>query len=60
MPAGLWPADRAAFDRYWDTAGAAVRIDPPVHGYLHQLIMLRYLPRPLSAALGPLNRFVTT
>jgi uncharacterized protein (DUF2236 family) len=60
MPAGLWPANRAAFDRYWDTAVAAIRIDPPVRGYLHQLIMLRYLPRPLSAALGPVNRFVTT
>jgi uncharacterized protein (DUF2236 family) len=60
MPAGLWPSDRAAFDRYWDTALAAIRIDPPVRAYLHQLIMLRYLPAPLSAALGPVNRFFTT
>jgi uncharacterized protein (DUF2236 family) len=60
MPAGLWPADRAAFDRYWDTALTAIQIDPPVRAYLHQLIMLRYLPRPLSAALGPVNRFFTT
>ena len=28
--------------------------------HLHQLIMLRYLPRPLSTALGPVNRFFTT
>jgi uncharacterized protein (DUF2236 family) len=60
MPAGLWPPDRAAFDRYWDSALAVVRIDPPVRAYLDQLIMLRYLPRPLSAALGPVNRFFTT
>ncbi len=60
MPADRWPADRAAFDRYWDTALATIRIDPPVRAYLHQLIMLRYLPRPLSAVLGPPNRFLTT
>jgi len=59
MPADLWPSDRPAFDR-WDTALAAVRIDPPVRACLHQLIMLRYLPRPLSAPLGPVNRFFTT
>jgi uncharacterized protein (DUF2236 family) len=36
-----------------------VRIDPPVRDYLDQLIALDYLPRPLSAALGPVNRFLT-
>jgi uncharacterized protein (DUF2236 family) len=59
MPAGLWPADRAAFDRYWNTALAAARstagprLPPPAdHAALSA--------RPLSAALGPLNRFFTT
>ena len=60
MPADLWPPDRAAFDRYWDAALAGIRIDPPVRAYLEDLVMLRYLPRPLSEALGPLNRFLTT
>ena len=60
MPGEMWPRDRAAFDRYWDTALAKIRVDRPVHAYLHELIMLGYLPRPLSAAFGPLNRFFTT
>lgn len=60
MPVRLWPPDRAAFARYWDAALRELRIDPPVRAYLDELIMLRYLPRPLGAALGPLNRFVTT
>lgn len=59
MPEQMWPADRAAFGRYWDAALAEVRIDPPVRDYLDQLIALDYLPRPLSAALGPVNRFLT-
>lgn len=60
MPAGMWPADRATFAEYWDAALAEVRIDPPLRAYLHELIMLAYLPRPLSVAFGPLNRFLTT
>lgn len=40
MPGEMWPRDRAAFDRYWDTALAKIRIDRPVHAYLHELIML--------------------
>jgi uncharacterized protein (DUF2236 family) len=60
MPAGLWPPDRAAFERYWQSALAGIRIDPPVRAYLRDLIMLRYLPRPVSTALGPLHQFLTT
>ncbi len=60
MPADLWPPDWAAFERYWDAALAGIRIDPPVRAYLEDLVMLRYLPRPLSETLGPLNRFLTT
>ena len=59
MPAGLWPPDRAAFGEYWHTALASVRIDPQVHEYLQQLIMMRYLPRPVSVALTPFSRLVT-
>jgi len=56
----MWPSDRAAFERYWNTALGEIRIDPPVRAYLHRLMMLEYLPRPFSAAFGPLNRFLTT
>src|SRR5579875_608921 len=39
MPAELWPADRAAFARYWDEAVAATSIDAPVRDYLRDLMV---------------------
>ncbi len=60
VPEHMWPADRAAFDQYWASAMAELRIDPPVRDYLDRLIMLDYLPRPFGTALGPVNRFLTT
>ena len=60
VPEHMWPADRAAFEQYWAAALAELRIDPPVRDYLNRLIMLEYLPRPFGAALGPVNRFLTT
>jgi uncharacterized protein (DUF2236 family) len=60
MPGELWPADRQAFTRYWETALASVRIDPPVRAYLGELVRLAYLPGPLAAVLGPVNQFLTT
>jgi len=60
VPEHLWPADRAAFEEYWASALAELRIDPPVRDYLDRLIGLDYLPRPFGTVLGPLNRFLTT
>jgi uncharacterized protein (DUF2236 family) len=60
VPELMWPADRAAFERYWASAVAEVRIDPPVRAYLDRLLTLDYLPWPLSMTFGPFNRFVTT
>jgi uncharacterized protein (DUF2236 family) len=60
VPEEMWPADRAAFERYWASALTEIRIDPPVRDYLYRLMMLEYLPRPFSTAFGPLNRFLTT
>jgi uncharacterized protein (DUF2236 family) len=59
MPAAMWPADRDAFGSYWEGALSSIRIDPPVRAYLEELIRLAYLPAPLSAALGPVNQFLT-
>ena len=59
VPEQMWPADRAAFERYWATALAEVRIDPPVRDYLDRLIGLGYLPWPVRAAFGPVNRLLT-
>jgi uncharacterized protein (DUF2236 family) len=60
MPQDAWPRDREAFDSYWNAALTRIRIDPPVRAYLEQLIRLEYLPRPVGAALSPLNQFLTT
>lgn len=60
VPEAMWPPDRAAFEEYWQAGLAEIRIDPPVRAYLRALMRLEFLPRPLSTALGPANRFVTT
>jgi uncharacterized protein (DUF2236 family) len=52
------PADRAAFERYWDSAPREVRIDRPVRELLRRLMMLEFLPLPVNAALGPVNEFL--
>jgi len=61
MPAEAWPADRAAFDRYWDDSLAEVRIDEPVRELLMTLIRLDNMPWWLknkrSASFGV---FITT
>ena len=56
----MWPADREAFDAYWEQSLAGVSIDEPVRDYLMGLIGHRNLPRPFQRALTPFNTFVTT
>jgi uncharacterized protein (DUF2236 family) len=60
VPADMWPADRAAFERYWQESLSKVHIDDTVRAHLYDVAMLRFLPRPVSTLLGPLNRFITT
>lgn len=57
---GMWPADRAAFERYWADGLAQIRIDPPVREYLYGLATLAFLPHPVSRLQGPLNLWLTT
>jgi uncharacterized protein (DUF2236 family) len=44
MPAEAWPANRAAFDEYWQASLAEVRVDGPVREYLMKLIRLENMP----------------
>jgi uncharacterized protein (DUF2236 family) len=44
MPAEAWPANRAAFDEYWEASLAEVSIDEPVREYLMKLIRLDNMP----------------
>lgn len=55
----MWPADRAAFQRYWADSLDELRIDPPVREHLRGVAAMVFLPWPLRLA-GPLNLFATT
>jgi len=54
-----WPATRAEFDSYWDTACKQVVIDPPVRDYLSDLINLRMINPVLGLPFRPLLKFLT-
>ena len=41
VPPEIWPADRAAFDRYWDESLGKVHIDDAVRGYLYPIAVAR-------------------
>jgi uncharacterized protein (DUF2236 family) len=60
VPAQSWPADRAAFERYWQSALDQVSIDDTVRSYLTDLIMLKPFAPPIRLLFGELNRFITT
>ncbi len=52
VPPQMWPADRAAFDRYWQESLAKVHIDDAVRDYLYPIAASRIrgvrLPRRLQ------------
>ena len=52
VPEDMWPADRAAFDRYWQDAMDKVHIDDTVREYLYPIAASRVrgvkLPGPLQ------------
>jgi uncharacterized protein (DUF2236 family) len=61
MPPEAWPADRAAFAKYWDDSLAEVHIDEPVREMLMTLIRGDNFPWPLRSRRGArFNLFVST
>jgi uncharacterized protein (DUF2236 family) len=46
----MWPADRAAFARYWDDTVERLSIDEPVREYLRVLMTREHLPRLLRGS----------
>jgi uncharacterized protein (DUF2236 family) len=64
VPAEMWPADRKAFDEYWQQSLERVHIDDAVHEYLWPIAAGRLgnatLPRPLQKRLDAVNLFMTT
>jgi len=59
VPAGLWPADRAAFAEYWEQAVAALSTDETTRSVARRLLHPRTGPLWLRLAM-PLARLVTT
>ncbi|MGZ5365996.1 MAG: oxygenase MpaB family protein [Mycobacterium sp.] len=64
VPAEMWPADRKAFDEYWEESLDQIHIDDAVHEYLWPFAAGRVgnatLPRPLQTRLDAVNLFITT
>lgn len=64
VPEEMWPADRAAFDRYWQKSLDEVHIDDAVREYLYPIAASRLrgltLPWPLSAGSEGLALLITT
>jgi uncharacterized protein (DUF2236 family) len=63
VPPDRWPADRAAFDRYWQESLAKVHIDDAVREYLWPIAAARVrgvkLPGPIQRASDSFNLMIT-
>lgn len=64
VPESMWPADRAAFDRYWQDSLAKVHIDDTVRDYLYPIAASRLrgvqLPGPLQRRSETVALLITT
>jgi uncharacterized protein (DUF2236 family) len=64
VPPEMWPADRAAFDEYWQRSLAQVHIDDAVRDYLYPIAAGRIrgvrLPGPVQRRLDAANLLITT
>lgn len=58
--ADMWPADRAAFDRYWHESLDHVTIDDAVRNYLWRLMRYGNCPKWMRGWIADFNTFVTT
>ncbi|WP_418003836.1 oxygenase MpaB family protein [Mycobacterium sp. PDNC021] len=60
----MWPADRAAFDKYWQESLDQVHIDDTVRDYLYPIAAVRMkglqLPGPLQRRLEAFSLLLTT
>ena len=59
VTADQWPATRADFDVYWNTACERVVIDDHIREYLMALVDLKMIRWPLRVTFGPLLKFLT-
>jgi len=54
-----WPATREAFEEYWGSAVADIKMDNVTRSYLRGIVSLTFLPRPLQLVFGAPHEFVT-
>jgi uncharacterized protein (DUF2236 family) len=59
VPASAWPADRDAFEVYWDEQVAKIAMDDVTRTYLYDFCGLGFLPAPVPRLLGRYHRAVT-
>jgi uncharacterized protein (DUF2236 family) len=66
MPPELWPADRDAFEAYWRTGVAEIRMDEVTRSYLRTIADLSFLVaplgrwgRPIAWVLRPIGNLIT-
>ncbi|MGH9008600.1 MAG: oxygenase MpaB family protein [Acidimicrobiia bacterium] len=59
VPAGLWPADRAAFGAYWQHMVDTLEVSDDARRVARDLLDPKHAPLLLKAAM-PANRFLTT
>jgi uncharacterized protein (DUF2236 family) len=64
VPPEMWPADRAAFDKYWQESLEKVHIDDTVREFLYPIAVSRVrgvrLPRRVQEPLENFNLLITT
>ena len=60
LPASSWPADRAAFERYWARSLSEVSMDEATRSLLWGIVSLDFTPAPIRVLLGPAHRLITT
>jgi uncharacterized protein (DUF2236 family) len=56
---GMWPADREAFEDYWQRGLAQVHMDAVSRTYLQRLTVFAGYPRPIRATIGKLLTTLT-
>ncbi|WP_168214749.1 oxygenase MpaB family protein [Mycolicibacterium sp. ELW1] len=64
VPAEMWPADRAAFDKYWQESLDKLHIDDTIREYLYPFAVSRIrgvrLPKRVQEPLEQFNLLITT
>ncbi|MFD0852499.1 oxygenase MpaB family protein, partial [Actinomadura adrarensis] len=56
VPADMWPADRVAFDEYWQGMLDSLEMDDVTRPYLQNLATLGDMPAPVRRTLGSTSR----